>query len=161
ASTSLSSALNFLPHHVRSAFQLSIRPPSRRIKRKFPCCAHAGTFSGLARYRFAAGSKGSPELSRNTMTNPISPMLFAPRTRCRVLSFRNYQEHRTGHIVGASSSRQHRFPLCAWSGMRRQGGPLRTPSSGPVNVALRVHPEASTPVEKSDIAAKQQHYAGL
>src|SRR5579864_2850310 len=99
-STSLSSALNFLPHHVRSAFQLSIRPPSRRIKRKFPCCAHAGTFSGLARYRFAAGSKGSPELSRNTLTNPISPMLFATRTRCRVLSFRNYQEHRTGHIMG-------------------------------------------------------------
>src|SRR5271166_1429796 len=46
---SFSSALNFWPHQVRSAFQLSICPPSIRMKRKFPCCAHGGTSSGLAR----------------------------------------------------------------------------------------------------------------
>jgi hypothetical protein len=32
--------------------------------------------------------------------------------------------------------------------MRRQRGPLRTSAGVPVNVALRVHPEASNPVEK-------------
>src|SRR6266478_1168562 len=56
-STSFSSALNFLPHQVRSAFDLSIRPPSRRTTRKSPCSAHGGTSSGLARYSLCAGYK--------------------------------------------------------------------------------------------------------
>src|SRR5215467_11078170 len=85
-STSLSVALNFLPHQVRSAFQLSIRPPSSRMKRKFPCSDHSGTSSGLARYSFGAGSKEWPEQSnRNALTNPISPMPLTIRTRCMVL----------------------------------------------------------------------------
>ena len=48
--TSFSWALNFLPHQVRSAFQLSIRPPSSRMKGKFLCSAQGGTSSGLARF---------------------------------------------------------------------------------------------------------------
>src|SRR6201984_2307443 len=57
---------------------------------------------------------------------------------------------RTSHWPhhGTRSSRQHRFPFCAWSGTRRQGGPLRTSAGVPVNVALRVHPEASNPLEQ-------------
>ena len=52
---------------------------------------------------------------------------------------------------GTRSSRQHRLLFggrTAWSGMGRQGGPLRTSAGVPVNVALRVHPETSDPVEK-------------
>src|ERR1700756_1545179 len=72
-STSFSSALNFLPHQVRSAFQLSICPPSIRMKRKFPCSAQSGTFSGLARYSFGAGSKDCAEQSsKQAVTKPIA-----------------------------------------------------------------------------------------
>src|SRR5260370_18016718 len=83
-STAFSSALNFLPHQVRSAFQLSIRPPSSRMKRKFPCSAHGGTSSGLARYSLGAGSKDWEEQrSREVATKPTSPMFLTIRTRCR------------------------------------------------------------------------------
>src|SRR5882762_8162984 len=83
-SASFSSALNFLPHQVRSAFQLSIRPPSSRMKRKFPCSAHGGTSSGLARYSLGAGSKDWEEQrSREVATKPTSPMFLTIRTRCR------------------------------------------------------------------------------
>src|SRR5271166_879470 len=92
-STSFSSALNLLPHQVRSAFQLSICPPSSRMKRKFPCSAHGGTSSGLARYSFGAGSKvWAPQSSRNAQTEAISPMLFRIGTRCMVLFLRNDQD---------------------------------------------------------------------
>src|SRR5215469_9604553 len=84
-STSLSLALNFLPHQVLSAFQLSIRPPSSRRKRKFPCSAQGGTSSGLARYSLVAGSKDRAEHSRReAATKPISPIFFAIGTRCTV-----------------------------------------------------------------------------
>src|SRR6516225_9406670 len=82
-STSFSSVLNFLPHQVRSAFQLSICPPSSRMKRKFPCCAHGGTSSGLARYSLGAGSKDCAE-QREAATKPISPMFLAIRIGRRV-----------------------------------------------------------------------------
>src|SRR5271157_5366446 len=86
-STSFSSALNLFPHQVRSAFQLSICPPSSRMKRKFPCSAHGGTSFGLARYSLGAGSKDWEEQrSRDAATKPISAMLFFIRTRCMVLS---------------------------------------------------------------------------
>src|SRR5215469_3575690 len=82
-STSFSLALNFLPHQVLSAFQLSIRPPSSRIKRKFPCSAQGGTSSDLARYSLVAGSKEWAEQSRReAATKPISTIFFANRTRC-------------------------------------------------------------------------------
>src|SRR5215831_13759843 len=75
--TSFSWALNFLPHQVRSAFQLSIRPPSSRMKRKFPSSAQGGRSSGLARYSLVAGSKGWAELSRrDAATKPITPIFF-------------------------------------------------------------------------------------
>src|SRR5229473_4271866 len=100
-STSFSSALNLLPHQVRSAFQLSIRPPSSRMKRKFPCSAHGGTSSDLARYSFGAGGKDWAEHStRDAATKPISPMLFTIRTRCMAPSLRNDQDHHAGHIIG-------------------------------------------------------------
>src|SRR6516162_3446903 len=84
-STSFSVALNFLPHQVRSAFQLSIRPPSSRMKRKFPCSAQGGTSSGLARYSLVAGSKDWAEQSRReAATKPVSPIFFAIGTRCAV-----------------------------------------------------------------------------
>src|SRR5258708_24480562 len=84
-STAFSSALNFLPHQVRSAFQLSIRPPSSRMKRKFPCSAHGGTSSGLARYSLGAGSKDWEEQrSREVAPKPTSPMSLTIRTRCVV-----------------------------------------------------------------------------
>src|SRR5882724_5778470 len=93
-STSFSSALNLLPHQVRSAFQLSIRPPSSRMKRKFPCSAHGGTSSGLARYSFGAGSKGRAEQSsRDAASKPISPTLFMVRTRSMVSYLRNDQDY--------------------------------------------------------------------
>src|SRR6266404_6854472 len=96
--TSFSSALNFLPHQVRSAFELSVRPPSRRMKRKFPCSAHGGTSSGLARYSFGAGSKDWEEQrSREVATKPTSPIILTIRTRCRVPSLRNDQDHHGGH----------------------------------------------------------------
>src|SRR5215469_5037014 len=77
-STSLSLALNLLPHQVRSAFQLSIRPPSSRMKRKFPCSAQNGTSSGLTRYSFIAGSKEwAEQRRRQAATKPISPTFFA------------------------------------------------------------------------------------
>src|SRR5215467_2556812 len=77
-STSFSLALNFLPHQVRSAFQLSIRPPSSRMKRKLPCSAQDGTSSGLARYSLVAGSKEWAEQNRRqAATKPISPTSFA------------------------------------------------------------------------------------
>src|SRR5271166_6123200 len=85
-SVSFSSALNLLPHQVRSAFELSICPPSIRMKRKFPCSAHGGTSSGLARSSLGTGSKDWPEQSnRNALRNPISPMLLPIWTRCMVL----------------------------------------------------------------------------
>src|ERR1700756_1178600 len=84
-STSCSSALNFLPHQVRSAFHLSIRPPSSRMKRKFPCSAQGGTSSGVARYSLAAGSKGwAEQSSREAASKPISPIFFAIETRFAV-----------------------------------------------------------------------------
>src|SRR6202030_2599240 len=105
-STSFSSALNFLPHQVRSAFQLSIRPPSSRMKRKFPCSAHGGTSSGLARYSLGAGSKDWEEQrSREVATKPTSPIFLTIRTRCRIPSLRNDQDHDGGHIIG--SGRRH------------------------------------------------------
>src|SRR5246127_5696511 len=80
-STSFSSALNFLPHQVRSAFQLSICPPSIRMKRKFPCWAQGGTSSSLARYSLGAGSKDWAEQSKREATSqPISPIFFAIET---------------------------------------------------------------------------------
>src|SRR4029077_14483629 len=86
-STSFSAALNLFPHQVRSAFQLSIRPPSSRMKRKFPCSAHGGTSSGLARYSFGAGSKDCAEQSsRQAVTKPINRMPPTIRTSCMVLS---------------------------------------------------------------------------
>src|SRR5215510_3775919 len=76
-STSFSLALNFLPHQVRSAFQLSIRPPSSRMKRKLPCSAQGGTSSGLARYSLVAGSKECAEQRRRqAATKPIRPSFF-------------------------------------------------------------------------------------
>src|SRR2546426_8803932 len=100
-STSFPSALNFLPHQVRSAFQLSICPPSSRMKRKFPCSAHSGTSSGLARYTLGTGSKDwAEQRSREVATKPISPMFLTIRTRCRVPSLRNDQDHHGGHIIG-------------------------------------------------------------
>src|SRR6266404_5281566 len=93
-SASLPSALNLLPHQVRSAFQLSICPPSSRMKRKFPCFAHGGTSSGLARYSLGAGSKDwAEQSSREAATKPISPMLLMIRIRCRVSLLRNDQDH--------------------------------------------------------------------
>src|SRR6266852_3163795 len=101
-STSFSSALNFLPHQVRSAFQLSICPPSSRMKRKFPCFAHGGTSSFLARYSLGAGSKDwAEQSSREAATKPISPMFLMIPTRCRVPSLRNDQDHHGGHIIGS------------------------------------------------------------
>src|ERR1700745_2671666 len=83
--TSFSAALNFLPHQVRSAFQLSICPPSIRMKRKFPCSAQGGTSSSLARYSLGAGSKDWAEQSRRkAATKPISPIFFAIETRFAV-----------------------------------------------------------------------------
>src|SRR5215472_15690233 len=77
-STSLSLALNFLPHQVRSAFQLSIRPPSSRMKRTFPCSAQGGTSSGFARYSLVGGSKDWAEQSRReAATKPIRPIFLA------------------------------------------------------------------------------------
>src|SRR5882762_2635331 len=100
-STSFSSALNFLPHQVRSAFQLSIRPPSSRMKRKFPCSVHAGTSSGLDRYNLGAGSKGwAGQRTRKAVTNPTSPMFLTIRTRCRVRSLRTDQDHHDGQVIG-------------------------------------------------------------
>src|ERR1700756_3896944 len=84
-STSFSSALNFLPHQVCSAFQLSICPPSIRMKRKFPCSAQGGTSSSLARYSLGAGSKDWAEQSRREgASKPISPIFFAIETRFAV-----------------------------------------------------------------------------
>src|SRR5208282_119631 len=92
-STSFSSALNFLPHHVRSAFQLSIWPPSIRMKRKFPCSAQGGTSCDLARYSFSAGSKECAEQStRQALTRPISRMTLTIRTSCMVFFPRNAHE---------------------------------------------------------------------
>src|SRR5215472_16454785 len=88
-STSFSLALNFLPHQVRSAFRLSIRPPSSRRKRKFPCSAHGGTSSGLARYNLVAGSKDWAEQSRReAATKLISPVFFAIGTRSCLPGFK-------------------------------------------------------------------------
>src|SRR5208282_1118306 len=99
-STSFSWALNFSPHQVRSAFQLSICPPSSRMKRKFPCSAHGGTSSGLARYSFGDGRKvWAKQSSRDAATKPISPMLFTTRTRCMVLFLRYDQVHYAGDIA--------------------------------------------------------------
>jgi len=90
-----------LPHQVRWAFQLSIRPPSSRMKRKFPCSAHGGTSSGLARYSLGAGSKDWEEQrSREVATKPTSPIFLTIRTRCRIPSLRNDQDHHGGHIIG-------------------------------------------------------------
>src|SRR5260370_22427285 len=98
-STSFSSKLNLLPHQVRSAFQLSTRPPSSRMKRKFPCSAHGGTSSGLARYSLGAGSKDWEEQrSREGATKPTSRMFLTIRTRCMVPSLRNYQDDHRVHI---------------------------------------------------------------
>src|SRR6266436_3153675 len=100
-STSFSSSLNFSPHQVRAAFQLSICPPSSRMKRKFPCSAHGGTSPGLARYSLGAGSKDwAGQSSREAATEPISPMFLMIRTRCRVSSLRNDQDHHGGHVIG-------------------------------------------------------------
>src|SRR5216684_9284775 len=105
-STCFSSALNFLPHQVRSAFQLSIRPPSSRMKRKFPCSAHGGTSSGWARYSLGAGSKDWEEQrSREVATKPTSPMSLTIRTRCRIPSLRNDQDLYGGHIIGRGGRR--------------------------------------------------------
>src|SRR5208282_1097564 len=99
-STSFSSALNLSPHQVRSAFQLSICPPSSRMKRKFPCSAHGGTSSGLARYSFGDGRKvRAKQSSRDAATKPIRPMLFTTRTRCMVLFLRYDQVHYAGDIA--------------------------------------------------------------
>src|SRR5258708_14155205 len=107
-STSFSSKLNLLPHQVRSAFQLSIRPPSSRMKRKFPCSAHGGTSSGLARYSLGAGSKDWEEQTRREVaTNPTSPMFLTIRTRCRGPSLRNYQAHNRGNILAPASVHSH------------------------------------------------------
>src|SRR5215469_14022256 len=82
-STSFSSELNFLPHQVRSAFQLSIRPPSSRMKRKFPCSAHGGTSCGLARNILGVGSKDWAEQSRReAATKTISPLFFGGSDTC-------------------------------------------------------------------------------
>src|SRR5579864_819891 len=86
-STSLSSALNLLPHQVRSAFHLSICPPSSRMKRKFPCSAQSGTSSGLARYSFGEGSKDCAEQSsKHAVTKPIARMPLAIR-KSRIVFF--------------------------------------------------------------------------
>src|SRR5215472_6021180 len=82
-STSFSSALNLLPHQVRAAFQLSICPPSSRMKRKFPCSAHGGTSCGLARYILGAGSKDWAEQSRReAATKTISPLFLGGSDTC-------------------------------------------------------------------------------
>src|SRR6266702_7098458 len=95
-STSFSSALNLSPHQVRPAFQLSICPPSIRMKRKFPCSAHGGTSSGLARCSFGAGSKDWEEQrSREVASKPTSPIILTIRTRCRFPPFD--QDHDGGH----------------------------------------------------------------
>src|SRR6266478_1800798 len=107
-SASFSSALNFLPHQVRSAFQLSIRPPSSRMKRTFPCSAQGGTSSSLARYSLGARSKDWEEQrSREVATKPTSPMLLTIRTRCRAPSLRNDQDHHGGHITGSGRRLDH------------------------------------------------------
>src|ERR1700675_1745677 len=109
-STSFSSALNLLPHQVRSAFQLSICPPSRRMKRKFPCSAHGGTSSGLARYSFGAGSKEWAEQSTsNAATKPISAMLFPIRKRCIVLLLRNDQDPTLAIRIGRGRRHLHQY----------------------------------------------------
>src|SRR5215831_16970527 len=100
-STSFLSALNFLPHQVRSAFQLSICPPSSRMKRKFPCSAHGGTFSGLARYNLGPGSKdwAAKQPSSEAATKPIRPMVLTIRTRCVISSLQKDQDHTCGLLV--------------------------------------------------------------
>src|SRR5579864_5547814 len=100
ASTSFSSALNFLPHQVRSAFQLSIRPPSSRMKRKFPCSAHGGTSSGLARYSLGAGSKDRAEQSsRNAATKTTTPSPLTTGTGGIVFFLRNEVPSFDLHLV--------------------------------------------------------------
>src|ERR1700719_1089648 len=100
-STSFSSALNFLPHQVRSAFQPSIRPPSSRMKRKSPCSAHGGTSSGLAQYSLGAGSKDWEEQrNREVATKPTSPMFLTIRARCRIPSLRNNEDRHGSQIIG-------------------------------------------------------------
>src|SRR5215471_14352301 len=85
-STSFSLALNFLPHQVRSAFQLSICPPSNRMKRKFPCSVQGGTSFGLARYSLIAGSKEwAEQRRRQAATEPISPMFLGGSDTCSLL----------------------------------------------------------------------------
>src|SRR5215471_12091857 len=79
--TSLSSALNLFPHQVRSDFELSICPPSSRMKRKFPCSAQCGTSSGLARYSFGGGSKDCPvQSSKDAATKPMIALPLTIRT---------------------------------------------------------------------------------
>src|SRR6185369_9214140 len=106
--TSFSSTLNFLPHQVRSAFQLSICPPSSRMKRKFPCSAHGGTSSGAERYSLGAGSKGRAEQSTsNVATKPISAMLFPIRKRCIVLFLPNEQDPTLAIRIGGGRRHLH------------------------------------------------------
>src|SRR5260370_39242655 len=70
------------------------------MKRKFPCSAHGGTSSGLARYSLGAGSKDwAEQRSSEVATKPTSPMFLTIRTRCRVPSLRNDQDHQGGHII--------------------------------------------------------------
>jgi len=53
-------------------------PPSRRMKRKFPCSAQGGTSCGSARYSFGSGSKDwAPQSSREAATSAMSLMRFA------------------------------------------------------------------------------------
>src|SRR5580704_6142487 len=120
-STSFSSALNFLPHQVCSAFQLSIRPPSSRMKRKFPCSAQGGTSPGLARYLGAGSKDWAEQSSREAATKPISRMFLTIRTRCRVPSLRNHQDHHGGYVIGRDMRRlgstNLRFQFCMATGL--------------------------------------------
>src|SRR5215469_15618876 len=106
-STSFSGALNFFPHQVRSAFQLSILPPSNRMKRKFPCSAQSGTFSGLARYSCGAGSKHwAVQISRDAASKVTSKRIFQIRTCC--IFVENDQHDHLAILVRVD--KQHLYP---------------------------------------------------